>query len=96
MVERTNLNDIWRPIAETMRDERTKAPTFQEKHPFRVPLPDGAHVRFTCLENAADSAVYHTSYVVDERPGRNAVYDHAACVEIHNARRYSARQEMAL
>ena len=85
MDERTNLNDIWRPIAETMRDERTKALTFQQKHHFRVPLPDGCHVRLTCLENAADSAVSYGSYVVDERPGRNAVYDHAACVEIHRA-----------
>ena len=82
-----------RTIEDTMRDERTKAPTFQEKHPFRVPLPDGAHIRFTCLENAADSAVHYTSYVVDERPGRNAVYDHAACVEIQQGHRIMRGKE---
>lgn len=78
-------------IESIMQAERKRPPTFEQVHPFRVPLPDDCHVRFTELTTAADSAVWYKSYMVDETTGRT--YDNAACLEIHNARRYPARQE---
>ena len=65
--------------------------TFEQAHPFRVPLPGGEHVRFTSLELAAGSAVEHTSIVVDERCAYGGnfelVYDNVECRRIHAERR---------
>ena len=79
----TNLFDIWHEKEPAAIIDASHS--FEARHPFRVPLPDGCHVRFTCLETAADSAVHHKSAVVDEQ--RGTVYELADCIKIHNARR---------
>ena len=44
-------------IVNIMRDERIAAPTFEQAHPFRVPMSDGyPDLRFAGLNCAARSA----------------------------------------
>jgi hypothetical protein len=63
--------------------------TFEEKHPFRVPISDdGTHVRFASIETAADSALAHRSVVIEEHGAEvREIYDNEECRRIHNARR---------
>ena len=65
-------------------EDETESPIcFKRMHPFRVPVGD-CHVRFTCLQTAAGSAVYHGSCVIDERD--DTTYTNEECRKIHNAR----------
>jgi len=64
-------------------DETERPICFKRMHPFRVPVGD-FHVRFTCLQTAAGSAVYHGSCVIDERD--DTTYTNEECRKIHNAR----------
>ena len=82
-------------IESIMQAERKRPPTFEQVHPFRVPLPDGMHIRFTCLQTAAESAACNASCVIDERSGGSVTYDNAECVKLYNARSYPIRQEDA-
>ena len=44
-----------------MKGTEQIATSFKQAHPFRVPLDKDQHVRFTSLDLAAESAVYHKS-----------------------------------
>ena len=77
-------------IVNIMRDERIAAPTFEQAHPFRVPMSYGyPDLRFAGLNCAARSAAYYRSCVVDERPRCGQVYPLADCIGIVNALRDS-------
>jgi hypothetical protein len=42
---------------------------FAARHPYRIDIRDGHHVRFTSIGCAANSALYHNAPVWDEARG---------------------------
>ena len=68
----------------TTEEATDRTISFKQAHPFRVPLDKDQHVRFTSLDLAAESAVYHKSCVIDERTDNT--YNNQSCRGIYNAR----------